>query len=141
MGSSRASRIGRTVKAGIAVVIASLSLLQPGQAGANGYLFFHDHALDEDAGTVYLGSVTDVSGKPLADAQVSLDVMSFNQSLTMDTDARGRYRSTGLEKAIKPSDVKVSVIKPGYKLVKSVNLSRVPVAGKPIEINFILAKR
>jgi hypothetical protein len=108
---------------------------------ANGYLFFHDHALDSDAGTVYLGSVTDVAGKPLADAQVSIDVMAYNQSLTFDTDARGRYRSNGLEKDINPAQVKVSVLKQGYKLVKAVNMSRVRQPGRPIEINFILSKR
>lgn len=124
-----------------ALIAAATFIGLGGIAGANGYLFFHEHQLDSDAGTVYLGSVTDAAGKPLSGAQVSIDVMSFNQSLSFDTDASGRYRSNGLSGNIDPKQVKVSVIKPGYKLVKSVNMSRARKPGQPIEINFILAKR
>ncbi|TZG27221.1 carboxypeptidase-like regulatory domain-containing protein [Sphingomonas montanisoli] len=122
------------------VMAIALAATASGAASANGYLFFHEHQHDSDTGTVYLGSVTDTAGKPLPGAQVSLDVMSFNQSLSFDTDARGRYRSNGLSNNIDPKQVKVSVIKPGYKLIKSVNMSRARKPGQPVEINFILAK-
>lgn len=122
-------------------LLLPLLLGAAGPAMANGYLFFHDHALDASNGTVYIGAVTDDTGKPLAGAQVSLDVMSYNQSLTMDTDARGRYRSNGLEKDVNPAQVKVTVLKAGYKLVRAVNMSRARKPGQPIETNFILARR
>ncbi len=125
---------------GLAAGLA-LSVGIHGTALANGYLFFHEHQLDSDSGTVYTGAVTDAAGKPLPGAQVSIDVMSYNQSLTFDTDTRGRYRSNGLSGNIAANQVKVSVLKPGYKLVRQVNMSRARKPGQPIEINFILAKR
>jgi hypothetical protein len=125
---------------GLAVGLAMAAGVQ-GAASANGYLFFHEHQLDSDAGTVYTGAVTDMGGKPIPGVQVSIDVMSYNQSLTFDTDTRGRYRSNGLSANIPADQVKVTVLKPGYKLVRQVNLSRARKPGQPVEINFILAKR
>ena len=108
---------------------------------ANGYLFFHEHQLDEAGGTVYLGLVKDVAGNVVPGAQVSINVLSNNQSLVVMTDARGRYRSNGVSKKIDPRQVRVSVVKPGYQLARTVNLTKVMKPGASVEINFILARR
>lgn len=123
-------------------VLAAATLL--GCVGAspalgNGYLFFHEHQFDEKEGTVYLGVVRDTAGKPVPGAQVSINIMSFSQAIVLATDALGRYRSTGVSKDIDPSEVKVAVVKRGYKPVKQVNLSRTAKPGAPVEINFTMA--
>lgn len=124
-----------------AVLGLTLWLGSAGAASANGYLFFHDHALEAKGGTVYVGLVSDDAGRPLAGAQVSLEVVAVNQSLTVDTDARGRYRFSALDGAIKPAQVRVTVLKPGYKLLRAVNMTRARTPDQPIETNFILARR
>jgi hypothetical protein len=129
----------RTTSFFTAALISALLVATP--ALANGYLFFHEHQLDEEDGTVYLGFVKDPSGKPLPGAQVSINVVPFNQSIVVSTDARGRYRSEGVSKKIDPRQVKVTVAKRGYQLVRAVNMSRAMKPGLPVEINFTLAAR
>ena len=107
---------------------------------ANGYLFFHEHQFDEQDGTVYLGVVKDAGGKPVPGAQVSINVLPYNQAIVIATDALGRYRSNGVSKEINPREVKVSVAKRGYRQVKQVNMSRSMKPGLPVEINFTLAR-
>ena len=106
---------------------------------ANGYLFFHEHQLDEQDGTIYLGLVKDAAGNPLPGAPVSINVMAFNQSIVVMTDARGRYRSNGVSKKIYPRQVKVAAAKRGYAQVKAINLTKAMKPGLPVEINFTLA--
>lgn len=112
-------------------------------AAANGYLFFHEHQLDEEGkgGTVYFGAVRDTSGKPIRNAQVEINVIEYNQAITLTTDVLGRYKSVGVAREIRPDQVRVSVIKPGYVKVREQNLSRVRRAGAPIEINFIMSPK
>ncbi len=112
-------------------------------AGANGYLFFHEHQLDAQGkgGTIYFGAVRDTAGKPIRNAQVEINVIEYNQAITLTTDVLGRYKSVGVSREIRPDQVRVSVIKPGYVKVREQNLSRVKRAGAPIEINFIMTPR
>lgn len=130
--------LARILRAGLAAALLGASA---SSAVANGYLFFHDHALDESKGTVFTGSVTDERGQPITGAQVSLNVLAYNQSLTMDTDARGRYRSNGLDRKINPSQVKVTVLKQGYRVLRAVNMSRARQSGQPVVTDFVLIRR
>jgi hypothetical protein len=124
----------------ILCAVGTFAAMSAAPALANGDLFFHEHKAGHKGGTTYLGQVNDDSGNPIRAAQVSL-LLPNKQTFFLKTDIRGRYRLTGVDKKLDARQVKVSVIKPGYKQLRVVNLTRNMKPGLPVEMNVILVRR
>ena len=102
-----------------------LGLAVSGVAWANGEEFFEA----DDAGQMvlyYFGHVKDGKGKVLDNLVITVSAKNVGMNFPFRNDAPGHFRSPdvgkaikGLGKTVEPAQVEITVVKAGYKLVKT----------------------
>jgi hypothetical protein len=127
------------------IVVAALGLYS-GAASANGDLFFEAQETPGNPEYVVFGNVKDDKGNYLDGATVRVTVSKPDLSYTAQVGILGRYRTLDVGKAIQslgydidPSLIKVTMIYPGYHVVRSISRARHGQRKGAIEIDFVMA--
>ena len=128
----------RDLRYGVAVVVCVL--LGAGLAWANGEEFFGSK--DTKLDMYYFGHIKDTDGKVLDNAVVTVVAKNLNMKFPFRNDAPGHFRSPDIGKAIKglgktvdPSQIEITVLKKGYKMVAPVKVPNKSEGGVgPLEL-------
>jgi hypothetical protein len=120
----------------------SFGLAASGLAWANGEEFFHnDEALD----LYYFGHIKDKAGKSLDQVTITVSAKSVGLRFPVRNDAPGHFRSPDIGRAIKglgkqvdPSQIEITVTKPGYRQVLPAKLTVPNKASGAIQIEFVM---
>lgn len=103
-----------------------LFIAATGMAWANGAEFFEARQDGAPAVLYYFGNVKDSKGNVVDKVMITISAKNVGLNFPFRNDAPGHFRSPDIGKAIKgmgkavdPSQIEVTVAKPGYKLVKA----------------------
>ena len=127
--------------------IALLMALAPGlnalhslHALAGGGSFDDMDPHDDDSGPPFIGDVKDRSGKPIADAKISITVAAYNSSVFMRADDQGHFNIKGFDKEIPAEQIEIGCSMEGYKPYAISRQPTGPDPRAPIEVICILEK-
>lgn len=110
------------------------------RAMAGGGSFEENDENNDDSGPPFIGDVKDRSGKPIADAKVSITVTSMNSSLFMRADDQGHFTVRGFDKEIDPDSIEIACSMDGYKPYAISRQPTGPDPRSPIEVICLLEK-
>jgi len=109
----------RSKLARLFVLVLALGFAATGMAWANGEEFFHD---DDGFDLYYFGHIKDKNGKVLDQVTITITAKNLGMRFPVRNDAPGHFRSPDVGKAIKglgkqidPSQLEITVTKPGYR--------------------------
>ena len=110
------------------------------QAVAGGGSFDDADDHDDDSGPPFIGDVKDRSGKPIADAKVSVSVAAYNSSVFLRADDQGHFNIKGFDKDIPPDQIEIACSMDGYKPYAISRQPTGPDPRSPIEVICLLEK-
>jgi hypothetical protein len=131
------SKLGR-----LFVLVLALGFAATGMAWANGEEFFHD---DDGFDLYYFGHIKDKNGKVLDQVTITITAKNLGMRFPVRNDAPGHFRSPDVGKAIKglgkqidPSQLEITVTKPGYRQVMPTKLTVPNKAAGAIQVEFVM---
>jgi len=107
-------------------------------AGGGSFDDMDDH--DDESGPPFIGDVKDRSGKPIADAKVSISVAAYNSTVFIRTDDQGHFNVKGFDKEINPDQIEITCSMEGYKPYAISRQPTGPDPRSPIEVICLLEK-
>ena len=122
------------------LVLVFCAVLGTAFLSANGEEFFGSK--DTKLDMYYFGHIKDTDGKVLDNAVVTVVAKNLNMKFPFRNDAPGHFRSPDIGKAIKglgktvdPSQIEITVLKKGYKMVAPVKVPNKAEGGVgPLEL-------
>jgi hypothetical protein len=132
----------RSKLARLLVLVLALGFAVTGMAWANGEEFFHD---DDGFDLYYFGHIKDKNGKVLDQVTITITAKNLGMRFPVRNDAPGHFRSPDVGKAIKglgkqvdPSQLEITVTKPGYRQVMPTKLTVPNKAAGAIQVEFVM---
>jgi hypothetical protein len=132
----------RSKLARLLVLVLALGFAATGMAWANGEEFFHD---DDGFDLYYFGHIKDKNGKVLDQVTITITAKNLGMRFPVRNDAPGHFRSPDVGKAIKglgkqvdPSQLEITVTKPGYRQVMPTKLTVPNKAAGAIQVEFVM---
>ncbi len=121
-------------------VASGISVFHNVAAFAGGGSFDEMDEHDDESGPPFIGDVKDKSGKPIADAKVSVTVAAYNSTVFIRTDDQGHFNVKGFDKEIKPDQIEITCSMEGYKPYAISRQATGPDPRSPIEVICLLEK-